>query len=255
MAFKNRSDAGRMLARALMGYKDQHPVILALPRGGVPVAAEVAAALEAPLDLVLVRKIGLPAEPELAMGAVADGANPIIVRNEDVIRRAGIDEAEFKTVCDRELAEIERRRERYLGDRPRVDVAGRTVIVIDDGIATGATIRAALRAIRLRKPGRLVLAVPVASTDALAVLRQEADHVVCLEDHEPFGAIGVYYADFRQTADQEVIDAMARFSPRDGTGAGRSAPEKMGRHVRSASAPRHMKALRKGAVRSVRSKV
>jgi putative phosphoribosyl transferase len=212
MAFKNRSDAGRKLARALAGYKDQHPVILALPRGGVPVAAEVAAALEAPLDLVLVRKIGLPAEPELAMGAVVDGAAPIIVRNEDVIRGAGIDDAEFKAVCDRELAEIERRRECYLGDRPRVDVAGRTVIVIDDGVATGATIRAALRAIRMRKPGRLVLAVPVGSTDALAALRQEAGHVVCLEDHKPFGAIGVYYADFRQTTDQEVLDALARFS-------------------------------------------
>ena len=228
MAFKNRSDAGRKLARTLADYKDQHPVILALPRGGVPVGAEVAAALEAPLDLVLARKIGLPAEPELAMGAVADGAAPLIVRNEEVIRGAGIDEAEFKAVCDRELAEIERRRECYIGNRPRVGVAGRTVIIIDDGVATGATIRAALRAIRMRKPGRLVLAVPVASTDALAALRQEADHVVCLEDHEPFGAIGIYYADFTQTTDQEVIDVMARFSPRDGTGAGRAAPERRG---------------------------
>jgi putative phosphoribosyl transferase len=142
MAFQDRSDAGRKLARALAGYKDRHPVILALPRGGVPVAVEVAAALEAPLDLVLVRKIGLPARRELAMGAVVDGAHPIVVRNEDVIRRAGIGEAEFKTVCDRELAEMERRRERYLGNRPRVEVAGRTVIVIDDGVATGAIIRA-----------------------------------------------------------------------------------------------------------------
>ncbi len=255
MAFKNRSDAGRKLARALRDYRHQHPVILALPRGGVPVAAEVVTALKAPLDLVLVRKVGLPAEPELAMGAVADGSAPIVVRNEDVIRGAGVDETEFKAVCDRELVEIERRRERYLGDRPCIDVADRTVIVIDDGIATGATIRAALRAIRMRKPGRLVLAVPVASTDALAALRKEADHVVCLEDHEPFGAIGVYYADFRQTTDQEVVEAMARFSPRHGTDAGSSAPENMGQHVRPASAPRHMKAQQKGTVRSVRSKV
>ena len=127
-------------------------MILALPRGGVPVAAEVAAALKAPLDLILVRKIGVPFQPELAMGAVVDGGAPIIVRNEDVVRLAGIEEAEFKVICDSELAEIERRRQRYLGSRERVDVAGRTAIVIDDGIATGATTRAALRATRLRNP-------------------------------------------------------------------------------------------------------
>jgi predicted phosphoribosyltransferase len=212
MSFTNRTEAGRRLARALAGYRDRHPVILALPRGGVPVAAEVAAALEAPLDLVLVRKIGLPGQPELAMGAVVDGAAPIIVRNDDVIRRAGIDESEFKAVCDRELMEIERRRARYIGDRPRPDVAGRTVIVIDDGIATGATTRAALRALRMRKPGRLVLAVPVAPTDTLADMRREADEVVCLEDHAVFGAIGFFYADFRQTSDRDVMDALARCS-------------------------------------------
>jgi len=228
LAFKNRSDAGRRLARALTGYKDHHPVVLALPRGGVPVAEEVAATLAAPLDLVLVRKIGLPAEPELAMGAVVDGAHPVIVRNDDVIRLARIDEAEFRTVCERELVEIERRRQRYLGDRPRVEVAGRTVIVIDDGVATGATIRTALRAVRMRKPGRLVLAVPVAPTGTLAALRQEADHAVCLEDYEPFGAIAVHYADFSQTTDREVIDAMERFSPRAATDPGRSVPENTG---------------------------
>ena len=145
MSFKDRSEAGRKLTKALAAYKDQHPVILALPRGGVPVAAEVATALHAPLDLILVRKIGVPIQPELAMGAVVDGGAPIIVRNEDVIQVAGIDEAEFKAICDSELAEIERRRQRYLGNRERVDVAGRTAIVIDDGIATGATTRAALR--------------------------------------------------------------------------------------------------------------
>jgi putative phosphoribosyl transferase len=214
MGFENRSHAGRNLARVLAGYKDQHPVILALPRGGVPVAAEVAGALEAPLDLILVRKIGVPIQPELAMGAVVDGPAPIVVRNEDVIRMAGVDESDFKMACDRELAEIERRRERYVGDRRRVDVTGRIVIVIDDGIATGATTRAALRAIRMRKPSRLVLAVPVAPTDTIAAMQQEADQVVCLEDYDLFGAIGLYYADFRQTSDREVIDALARFSPR-----------------------------------------
>jgi len=210
MSFRNRSDAGRQLAKALAGYKDQQPVILALPRGGVPVAAQVAAALNAPLDLILVRKIGVPFQPELAMGAVVDGRVPIVVRNEDVIRLAGIDESEFKTVCDDELAEIERRRQRYLGSRNRVDVSGRTAIVIDDGVATGATTRAALRATRMRNPKKLVLAVPVAPTDGLSALYGDADDVVCLEDHEFFGAIGVYYADFSQVPDEEVIELLRR---------------------------------------------
>jgi predicted phosphoribosyltransferase len=213
MPFKNRTEAGRTLAAALAPYKDQDPVILALPRGGVPVAAEIAAALNAPLDLILVRKIGVPFEPELAMGAVVDGGSPLIVRNEDVIRLADIDEATFKSVCDGELAEIERRRQLYLGDRERVEVAGRTAIVIDDGIATGATTRAALRAIRIRKPKKLVLAVPVAPTESLETLRPDADDVVCLEDHEFFGAIGTYYRDFRQVTDDEVLATLHRFPP------------------------------------------
>jgi len=213
MPFKDRRDAGRRLAKALAGYKEQQPVILALPRGGVPVAAEVAATLNAPLDLILVRKIGVPFQPELAMGAVVDGGAgaPIVVRNEDVIRLAGIDAAEFKAVCDSELAEIERRRQRYLGSRKRVDVDGRTAIVIDDGVATGATTRAALRATRMRKPKRVVLAVPVAPTESLAVLHGDADDVICLEDHELFGAIGFYYADFSQVGDEEVIEILKRF--------------------------------------------
>jgi putative phosphoribosyl transferase len=212
--FIDRSDAGRGLARALLCYRDRRPVILALPRGGVPVAAEVAAALNAPLDLVLVRKIGVPEKPELAMGAVVDGGAPIVVRNDDVIALAGVDEAEFNAVRDRELAEIERRRRLYLGDRVSADVAGRTAIVIDDGVATGATTRAALRALRLRRPARLVLAVPVAPTDTVAALREEADEVVCLETHASFGAIGFYYADFGQLSDQEVKDIVARFPAR-----------------------------------------
>ena len=211
MPFKDRSDAGRKLAKALGQYKDQQPVILALPRGGVPVAAEVAAVLKAPLDLILVRKIGVPFQPELAMGAVVDGGTPLIVRNEDVIQLAGIQESEFKAVCDGELVEIERRRQRYLGSRERVDVSGHTAIVIDDGVATGATTRAALRATRMRNPKRLVLAVPVGPTDNIAELRSEADDVVCLEDHEFFGAIGVYYANFSQVSDEEVIEILRRF--------------------------------------------
>src|SRR3984893_1889974 len=182
MSFRNRSDAGRKLAQALAGYKDQQPVILALPRGGVPVAAEVAAALNAPLDLGLVRKIGVPSQPELAMGAIVDGSSPLVIRNEDVIRLTGVDKAEFQAVCDRELAEIERRRRLYIGDRDRIDVEGRPVIVIDDGVATGATTRAALRATRMRGPKTLVLAVPVAPSDSLTELRREADDIMCLED-------------------------------------------------------------------------
>lgn len=213
MPFSDRKEAGRQLAQALARYKGEPAVVLALPRGGVPVAAEVAAALTAPLDLILVRKIGVPFQPELAMGAVVDGDKPLVVRNEEVIRLTGVGESEFKTVCDNELAEIERRRERYLGGRERVEVEGKVAIVVDDGVATGATTRAALRATRARKPKKLILAVPVAPTETLPAMREEADDVVCLEDHELFGAIGYYYSDFRQTSDQEVIDMLARFAP------------------------------------------
>ena len=210
MPFVDRKDAGQQLAKALAHYKDKQQVVLALPRGGVPVAAEIAAALDAPLDLILVRKIGAPFQPELAMGAVVDGMKPITVRNEEVITLSGVSESEFNAVRDQELAEIERRRKRYLGDRPHPQIAGRTVIVVDDGIATGATTRAALRATRMRKPGKLVLAVPVAPTDSLKELRGEADEFVCLEDYEEFGAIGLFYSDFRQVSDLEVIEMLAR---------------------------------------------
>ena len=144
------------------------------------------------------------------MGAVVDGAAPIIVRNENVIELADIDESTFKAICDSELAEIERRRQRYLGNRQRAEISGHTAIVIDDGIATGATIRAALRATRMRSPKKLVLAVPVAPTSTVAELHSEADDVICLEDYESFGAIGAYYVDFRQVSDGEVIDILKR---------------------------------------------
>jgi len=209
MPFSNRTEAGRKLAKALAFYKEQHPVILALPRGGAPVAAEIATALEAPLDLVLVRKIGVPFQPELAMGAVIDGQEPLVVRNEQVIRMAEINESEFNAIRDRELEEIERRRKLYLGNRPHPELKGQTVIIVDDGIATGATIRVALRAIRMRKPRKLILAVPVAPTQSLDELRTEADEIVCLEDYDDFGAIGLYYSDFRQISDAEVIKLLA----------------------------------------------
>jgi predicted phosphoribosyltransferase len=200
-----------MLAAALQKYRGHKVVVLALPRGGVPVAAEIAAALDAPLDLILVRKIGVPTQPELAMGAVVDGTDPHVVRNDDVIDLTGVSEAEFAAVCDRELREIERRRQVYLGNRARAEVAGCVVIMVDDGIATGATIRAALQSVRPRGPKRLVLAVPVAPTSTLNELVDEADEIVCLENHESFGAIGLYYRDFRQLDDQDVIDILSRF--------------------------------------------
>jgi predicted phosphoribosyltransferase len=210
MPFIDRTDAGQQLAKALAHYKDKRPVVLALPRGGVPVAEKIAAALDAPLDLILVRKIGVPYQPELAMGAVVDGGEPVIVRNEDVITLSGVSAQEFDTIRDEQLAEIERRRKLYVGDRPHPQIANRTVIVVDDGIATGATTRAALRATRMRKPSKLVLAVPVAPTESLKTLREEADEIVCLEDYEEFGAIGLFYSDFRQVSDTEVIELLAR---------------------------------------------
>ena len=211
MLFQNRTHAGRRLARALVKYKARRPVVLALPRGGVPVAAEVATALDAPLDLVLVRKIGVPTQPELAMGAVTDGENPTIIRNSEIIEFCGVDEREFDVVCNEELAEIERRHERYLGDRARAEVKGEVVIVVDDGIATGATILAAVRAVRERKPKELVLAVPVAPLDTIEKLRAEVDDIVCLETPGDLGAIGYFYRDFHQVSDEEVIATLRRF--------------------------------------------
>jgi predicted phosphoribosyltransferase len=208
MLFQDREDAGRQLARALVKYRSRHPVVLALPRGGVPVAAEVAERLDAPLDLILVRKIGAPLQPELAMGAVVDGESPVIVRNQDIIDLTGVSEKTFDDVCSEELAEIDRRRERYLGDRPRVDVKGQVAIIVDDGIATGATTLAAIRALRKREPRELILAVPVAPLETLQRLHAEVDAIVCLDTPPDFRAIGCYYRDFRQVGDDEVIAAL-----------------------------------------------
>lgn len=211
MPFVDRADAGKQLAKALAGYKDQHPVILALPRGGVPVAAEIATALNAPLDLILVRKVGVPWQPELAMGAVADGKFPIVIRNDQVFLDAGVEQSEFDSACARELAEIERRKTVYLGKRKSVDLAGSIAILVDDGIATGASVRAALGAIRNGNPKKIVLAVPVGPVDTLSKMRNEVDDVVCLEQYEEFWAIGLYYRNFDQLKDQEVIDILAQF--------------------------------------------
>jgi predicted phosphoribosyltransferase len=216
MIYENRSEAGKRLARELAGYEEQNPLVLALPRGGLVVAAEIAWALDAALDIVLVRKLGVPDQPELAMGAVVNGGSPYVVRNEDIIEAAGISEDEFEQVCRRELAEIGRRRQLYLKDRPRAELQGRVVIVVDDGIATGATTLAALRSIRKRQPKKLVLAVPVAPTSTLDELAGVADEIVCLQSHEPFYAIGAYYADFHQVRDREVIEILKKTRAPDG---------------------------------------
>lgn len=207
--FKNRTEAGRALADEIKKKQYEAPVVLALPRGGVPVAFELARALKAPLDLILVRKIGVPYQPELALAAVVDGTDPEIVVNEEVAAITGLGKDYLNAEVERELKEIERRREYYLQGREQAAIEGRTVIVVDDGIATGASMRAALHALRRRKPLKLVLAVPVAPPDAVAGLRPETDEIICLGTPEPFVAIGLYYRDFHQLSDQEVRDLLA----------------------------------------------
>ena len=208
--FLDRNQAGRRLADELLVFKDKRPVVLALPRGGLPIGYEAAKALAAPLDLVFVRKIGAPYQPELALGAVADGGHPVTVRNDEVIRMLGVSESHLQEEVRRKLAEIDRRRALYLSGRPRVEVKGRTTIVVDDGIATGATVRAALRSVRKGEPAHLVLAVPVAPPETVEFLRDEADEVICLETPVQFFAISMFYQNFEQLSDQEVIDWLKR---------------------------------------------
>jgi len=216
--FVDRRDAGRQLARRVAALKLDHPIVYALPRGGVPVAAEIAAVLGAPLDLVLVRKIGAPMQPELAVGAVVDGESPELVINHDIARLTGATQEYIDAACARELAEIERRRMRYLPDRPRPDPKDRTAIVVDDGIATGATAIAALHALKKRGARRLVVAVPVAPPDTVARLAREADEVVCLLEPVDFWGISSFYADFHQLEDEEVTRALEA-AARPGTAA------------------------------------
>ena len=209
VVFADRREAGKRLASALERYKLRRPVILALPRGGVPVAYEVAAALGAELDIILVRKLGAPAQPELAIGAIA--SRGVRVLNEDVIAGwQGLDEELIEHIAIREQRELERREALYRGDRPYPDLAGRDVVLIDDGLATGATMRAAAKAARMSAPASIVVAVPVGAPGAVRSIAEDVDNVVCLDTPEPFMAIGYFYRDFGQVSDEEVAELLKK---------------------------------------------
>ncbi len=207
-AFQDRIDAGRRLARALAHYAGRRDVtVLGLPRGGVPVAAEVARALRADLDVFVVRKLGVPGQEELAMGAIASGG--VRVLNESVVDALHIDSASLERVAAQERRELERREQAYRGDRPPLDVRGRVAILVDDGLATGSTMRAAVAAMKRLGPARVVVAVPVGASESVELLRREADEVVCPEIPEPFYGVGQWYDDFAQTSDEEVRALLA----------------------------------------------
>jgi putative phosphoribosyl transferase len=207
MRFRDRREAGTLLAAALGSLREERPIVLALPRGGVPVAAEIARALGAPLDVIVVRKLGVPRQPELGMGAIGEGGARVL--NDDVIRLAGVGPGEIAAVEARERAELERRARRFRGGRPMLDLEHRTVIVVDDGLATGGTARAALQVARAHRAGRIVLAVPVAPVDTLRDLAADADDVVCLETPPNFFGVGQWYENFTQVTDDEVADLLA----------------------------------------------
>ncbi len=205
--FRDRTSAGRQLARRLAGYAGGEDVlILGLPRGGVPVAAEVARELGVALDVLVVRKLGVPGHEELALGAIASGGGRVL--NDDVVDHLGLRSEEIERVTRRERAELERRERAFRGERPALDVRGRVVIVVDDGIATGASMRSAVRALRSQEPARLVVAVPAAPRESVQEIGREADAFVCLGTPEPFVAVGRWYRDFPQTSDDEVRELL-----------------------------------------------
>ncbi|MCI4679830.1 dienelactone hydrolase family protein [Rhodoblastus acidophilus] len=212
--FDDREAAGRVLARALVRRAPENPVVYALPRGGVPVAAPIARALGAPLDLILARKIGTPGNPELALGAAVDGEKRDIVINHDIAVALHFKDAEIQRLAAREFAEIERRRRIYLGDAPPVSAHGRAAVVVDDGVATGASMEAALRAVRRRDPQKIILALPVAPPDSLERLMALADETVCLATPANFFGVGQFYRNFHQIEDDQVIRTLAEFSGR-----------------------------------------
>lgn len=206
--FDNRRHAGEALAKVLQHYADQSPVIYALPRGGLPVAAEVARQLNAPLDLILVRKLGAPRQPELAIGAIVDGAAPTLILHHDIMRQLNVSEDYIEAVKQKALAEIERRRIFYLKDRPPISPKGKTAIIVDDGLATGATMEAAVKAARQKGPRRLIIAAPVAPADTIDHLRTLADEVICLKTPTPFWSVGGHYRNFPQLTDDDVVQCL-----------------------------------------------
>jgi predicted phosphoribosyltransferase len=209
LPFRDRSDAGRQLAGKLTRFRgDPSVVVLALPRGGVPVAFEVAEALEAPLDVFLVRKLGVPGHEELALGAIASGG--VRVLNHELLRTFGIDEQRLELIVEREQKELERRERAYRAGETPVQIEGRTVILIDDGLATGASMLAAARAVRNLRPARVIVAVPVSAAEACEYFEGEVDEIICAETPPFFRAVGLWYEDFSQTTDEEVRDLMAR---------------------------------------------
>jgi putative phosphoribosyl transferase len=212
--FSDRRDAGRRLGERLGHLRGSDTVVLGLPRGGVIVAAEIAEALGAPLDVLVVRKLGAPAQPELAIGAVTDGERPQTILNDRVIRAVGATPDYLEEESRRQLDEVRRRQALYRGGRPARPLAGRCAVVVDDGIATGATVRAGIQALRRQDVRRVVLAVPVAPQDTAEALRREVDELVCLHAPKHFAAVGAFYADFSQATDEEVIAALADAAPR-----------------------------------------
>ncbi len=214
--FKDRVDAGKKLAKELSKYANRSDVlILALPRGGVPVAFEVAKELNVKMDVFIVRKLGVPGNEELAMGAIS--SDNILVLNEDIVRSFQIPERVINMVAENELKELERRERTYRGDRPKPEISGLTVILIDDGLATGATMRAAAAALKTKNPAKIVVAVPTGAPDTCEFFRKEVDEVICVATPEPFYGVGAWYGNFSQTTDEEVcelLDKAASFQPK-----------------------------------------
>jgi putative phosphoribosyl transferase len=208
--FCDRQEAGRMLANELAGLSLHAPVVLALPRGGVPVAAEVAAVLKAPLDLVIVRKVGAPGNPELAVAAIVDGDPPDVVLNREIVEAYNLDDAALATLVKRERPELQRRRTLYRGSRSPLSIAGKTAVLVDDGAATGTTMKVAIRALKRRSPTAIVVALPIAPPETVAELSQEADRIVCLAQPPHFRALGYYYRNFEQLDDEDVLAALGR---------------------------------------------
>lgn len=212
MIFRNRHDAARQLVKQLPPVEPENTIVLALPRGGVPIGVILAGELGVPLDVLIVKKIGAPGQRELAVGAVSGVADLQVTTNEDIAKALGLTRDDIRRMAEQMRGELQRRNDAYRGEKAEPDVAGKTVILVDDGIATGATVRSALRLLRLKKAGRIILAIPVAPAETLDELEAEADEIVCLATPDPFYAVGSHYLEFEQVTDNMVIEAIAKAS-------------------------------------------